>query len=132
LDETSGIIRKLRRALSRRSGQEYRDGVSSYNEIIKNYRDDGTISKNLDAVHILPLPVVERILTQTYARTGSLQVNALKKDEYGTDNVYGELLPRFISKIFRDINLKSDQVFVDLGSGVGNVVLQAALEDGCE
>jgi H3 lysine-79-specific histone-lysine N-methyltransferase len=56
----------------------------------------------------------------------------LKKYENGSDNVYGELLPRFISKIFRDTKLKSDQVFVDLGSGVGNVVLQAALEVGCE
>jgi H3 lysine-79-specific histone-lysine N-methyltransferase len=132
LDEDSGIIRKLRRALARRSAQELREGVLRYNQIIKNFRDNGTISKNLDEVHSLPLPLVERILTQTYARTVSLQVSALKKYENGSDNVYGELLPRFISKIFHDTRLKSDQVFVDLGSGVGNVVLQAALEIGCE
>ena len=48
------------------------------------------------------------------------------------DNVYGELLPRFVSKIFQETNLTSSQVFVDLGSGVANVVLQAALEIGCE
>ena len=28
--------------------------------------------------------------------------------------------------------MKCDQIFVDLGSGVGNCVLQAALEVGCE
>ncbi|KAH0536643.1 hypothetical protein FGG08_006511 [Glutinoglossum americanum] len=132
LDENSGIIRKLRRALARKSGQEFREGVLRYNQIIKTFRDNGMVSKNLDKVHCLPLPLVERILTQTYARTVSLQVSALKKYENGSDNVYGELLPRFISKIFHDTGLKSDQVFVDLGSGVGNVVLQAALEVGCE
>ncbi|EZG08218.1 hypothetical protein H106_02426 [Trichophyton rubrum CBS 735.88] len=66
------------------------------------------------------------------ARTVSLRVESLKKYESGTDNVYGELLPRFISDIFQKTHLKSDQVFVDLGSGVGNVVLQASLEVGCE
>ncbi|KAI9856529.1 MAG: Nucleosomal histone H3-Lys79 methylase [Trichoglossum hirsutum] len=132
LDENSGIIRKLRRALARGSGQEFREGVLRYNQIIKDFRDNGTVSRNLDKVHSLPLPLIERILTQTYARTVSLQVSALKKYENGSDNVYGELLPRFISKIFLDTRIRSDQVFVDLGSGVGNVVLQAALEVGCE
>lgn len=35
-------------------------------------------------------------------------------------------------QVFRDTALTSSHVFVDLGSGVGNVVLQAALEVGCE
>jgi len=59
-------------------------------------------------------------------------VNLLKQYENGTDDVYGELLPRFSHQIFLDTNLTSDKVFVDLGSGVGNVVLQAALQIGCE
>lgn len=46
--------------------------------------------------------------------------------------MYGELLPRFAHDIFHETGLKSNHVFVDLGSGVGNVVLQAALEVGCE
>ncbi|MBN6743433.1 hypothetical protein JKG47_23855, partial [Acidithiobacillus sp. MC6.1] len=43
-----------------------------------------------------------------------------------------ELLDSVISKILKETKLMSDQVFLDLGSGVGNVVLQAALEVGCE
>ncbi|KAI7292774.1 hypothetical protein KC315_g19436, partial [Hortaea werneckii] len=57
------------------------------------------------------------------------KLNAYKN---GSDNVYGELFPRFISDIFKKTGLKHDQVFIDLGSGVGNVTLQAALEVGCE
>ena len=106
--------------------------MKAYNETIGRLRDEGVIAKHLDAMHSLSLPWVERILTQVYSRTVSLRVESLKKYESGTDNVYGELLPRFISDIFQKTHLKSDQVFVDLGSGVGNVVLQASLEVGCE
>jgi len=54
------------------------------------------------------------------------------KAENTKDNTYGELLHNFITQIVSETKLKSDQVFVDLGSGVGNVVLQVALEVGCE
>ncbi|KAK2824766.1 Nucleosomal histone H3-Lys79 methylase [Arthroderma sp. PD_2] len=131
-DESSGIIRLLRRAIKQESPDDFKDAVKEYNETIRRLRNEGVISKHLDATHSLPLPWVERILTQVYSRTVSLRVESLKKYESGTDNVYGELLPRFISDIFQKTHLKSDQVFVDLGSGVGNVVLQAALEVGCE
>ncbi|KAI5297959.1 hypothetical protein KEM56_004407 [Ascosphaera pollenicola] len=95
-------------------------------------RKDGVVSAHLDTIHALPLSLVERILTQIYARTVSPRVETLKRYENGSDNVYGELLPRFITDIFKQTRLKSGQIFVDLGSGVGNVVLQAALEIGCE
>lgn len=132
LDETSGIQRKLKRAVARKSCKEFRDGIEEYNEALKALLDKGTIAKHLDNIHKLPLPLVEHILTQTYARTVSLKVNTLRKYENGTDNVYGELLPRFVSQLLHEVNLNSSQVFVDLGSGVANVVLQAALEIGCE
>ena len=106
--------------------------VSEYNSFITKLRNDSVIAQNLDALHSLRLSLVERILTQIYARTVSPHINSLKAYENGTDNVYGELLPRFLSNIFQKTELKSDHIFVDLGSGVGNVVLQAALETGCE
>ena len=48
-----------------------------------------------------------------------------------SDSVYGEILPPFASQIFAATGLTHTSVFLDLGSGVGNVVLQAALETGC-
>ncbi|KAM5429990.1 Nucleosomal histone H3-Lys79 methylase [Microsporum canis] len=131
-DESTGYIRLLRRAIKQESPKDFWNAVKAYNETIRRLRDEGVIAKHLDTMHSLSLPWVERILTQVYSRTVSLRVESLKKYESGTDNVYGELLPRFISDIFQRTHLKSDQVFVDLGSGVGNVVLQAALEIGCE
>lgn len=131
-NESTGIKRRLRRALAHSSETEFREAVADYNREIERLRRSGAIAKHLDATHRLNLPLVERILTQIYARTVSPRVESLRQYENGTDNVYGELLPRFISTIFKETRLKSGQVFVDLGSGVGNVVLQAALEIGCE
>ncbi|KAI1915075.1 Nucleosomal histone H3-Lys79 methylase [Ophidiomyces ophidiicola] len=131
-DEASGILRRLRRALVQGSAPKFIDAIEAYNKIIKRLRQDESISRHLDTTHVVALPLVERILTQVYSRTVSPRVESLRQYENGTDNVYGELLPRLISEIFANTRLKSNQVFVDLGSGVGNVVLQAALEVGCE
>ncbi|KAJ5107051.1 hypothetical protein N7456_003726 [Penicillium angulare] len=131
-DETTGIKRRLRRALAVVSESQFREAVQDYNKAIDRLRTSGSLARHLDQVHRIGLPWVERILTQIYARTVSPRVESLRQYENGTDNVYGELLPRFISNIFKETKLKSGQVFVDLGSGVGNVVLQAALEIGCE
>ncbi|KAK1146101.1 Nucleosomal histone H3-Lys79 methylase [Aspergillus melleus] len=131
-NESTGIKRRLRRALAQGSEKDFRQVVTDYNHAIERLRRSGSIAKKLDSTHRLNLPLVERILTQIYSRTVSPRVESLRQYENGTDNVYGELLPRFISTIFKETGLKSGQVFVDLGSGVGNVVLQAALEIGCE
>ena len=131
-NESTGIKRRLRRALAHASEAEVRETVDDYNKAIERFRRNGSIAKKLDATTRLSLPHVERVLNQIYSRTVSPRVESLRQYENGSDNVYGELLPRFISNIFKETGLKSDQVFVDLGSGVGNVVLQAALEVGCE
>jgi len=131
-DESTGLKRRFRRALAHASVAEFQATAKDYNRAVDRLRLDGIIAEHLDGMHSLSLPLVERVLTQTYARTVSPRVDSLRRYENGTDNVYGELLPRFISDIFKETRLQSDQVFVDLGSGVGNVVLQAALEIGCE
>jgi H3 lysine-79-specific histone-lysine N-methyltransferase len=95
-------------------------------------RSSGNLSKNLDKVHNLPFEMVRLILRQVYDRAVSPKVDILKKTKDNKDNTYGELLAHFVTMIIEETQLKSDQVFVDLGSGVGNVVLQTALEVGCE
>lgn len=132
-EDSSGLLRRLRRAVSRPAGDEFVKTVGEWNHMLRRLRDKGIISKALDEMKCLDLKLLERILTQTYSRTVSLHVHELALYENGTDNIYGELLPKFISTILKkDTKLHSGQIFVDLGSGVGNVVLQAALEIGCE
>lgn len=132
MNDSIGYPRRLKRAIQRQSEKDFREVIKEWNDTLTKLRRDGTISRMLDSLHNLGLPLIERVLTQTYSRTVSPRVGTLRQYENGTDNVYGELLPRFISKIFKDTSMKSNHLFIDLGSGVGNVVLQAALEIGCQ
>lgn len=139
-DPNTGFIRRIDRAKNMLSRdiknaalqQGFKDAVKSYNVALDKLVREGSLAKNLDTMHEIPFEMVCCILRQVYDRAVSPQVDLLKQYENGTDNIYGELLPPFVSKILGETQLKSDQVFVDLGSGVGNVVLQAALEVGCE
>lgn len=139
-DSEKGLIRKLnkyynifaRNVTDIKPLVEFKNTVEIYNSTIENKLSDGTFIRNLGSAHHIPLYMVEFMLQQVYARAVSPNVEILKKYENGTDNVYGELLPPFVSKILGESGLTSESVFVDLGSGVGNVVLQAALEFGCE
>ena len=132
-DDSHGLLIRLKRATNKRMADEIVVSIQEWNDTLTKFRQDGTITKLLDELKSLDLKLIERILTQTYSRTVSPRIGLLRQYENGTDNVYGELLPKFISDILRkDTKMKSDQIFVDLGSGVGNVVLQAALEIGCE
>ncbi|KAF3059422.1 Histone-lysine N-methyltransferase, H3 lysine-79 specific [Daldinia childiae] len=134
IDHNASFRRQMERAIS----EKYRD-VPVFRAALKNYNDkllelveNGTIAKNIEQQHHLPPSLVSFILTQVYDRTVAPKVEMLTKYEMGSDNVYGELLHPFITKLLvEQTKMTSDQVFIDLGSGVGNVVLQAALEIGC-
>ncbi|KAF2453151.1 S-adenosyl-L-methionine-dependent methyltransferase [Lineolata rhizophorae] len=132
LDDSTGIVRRLKRAIFHRSAPNFRTVLAEFNEIISRAVRDGTVARTLDSTTALPLPLVNRILEQCYARTVSPRVESLTEYNAGSDNVFGELMPRFAHQIFADTGLKAEHVFVDLGSGVANVVLQAALQTGCE
>jgi H3 lysine-79-specific histone-lysine N-methyltransferase len=131
--EHTGVIRRMNRAMKTGSFADYKSAVDEYNDTLQKCLVDGTIARTLaEKEKALPLELVERILNQIYQKIVSPAHKRLSKYENGTSNVYGELLPLFTHTIFQETKLRSDQVFLDLGSGVGNVVLQAALEVGCE
>lgn len=132
-NENTGFPQRLRRAVKKQDEVEVRKVIDEWNTAIVRLRDTGTISTTMDSLHSIDTDLVSRILNQAHARTVSPCNKVLHQYEAWSNNVYGELLPRFVSQILkRDIAMTSDQVFVDMGSGVGNVVLQAALEIGCE
>lgn len=134
-NQTTGLIRRLEKA-SNRNVQDlmgFKAALQEYNKTLLQLVEDGVIATNLENRHELPRHLVAFILDQIYDRTVAPKVELLSKYENGTDYVYGELLHPFISRILVDeLKMTSKQVMVDLGSGVGNVVLQAALEIGCE
>ncbi|KAJ7151691.1 histone-lysine N-methyltransferase [Mycena filopes] len=66
----------------------------------------------------LPKKVLMRIIEENYQRSVG-------------PHVYGELMPSLVHEIIGLTKLKEDSLFLDLGSGVGNVVVQASLQTGC-
>jgi hypothetical protein len=75
--------------------------------------------------------VQERILEDSYARL--IKPNSRILSDYlpFSNNVYGELMPKFVDQIIELTGLSSSSLFLDLGSGVGSVVAQVSLRTGC-
>lgn len=46
--------------------------------------------------------------------------------------VYGEVNPILVKEFITKTRIHSRSVFMDLGCGIGNVVLQVAAQTGCE
>ena len=132
LDPSTGLVFRLRRAYNHVDLASFQAAMEEFNAVITANLVSSTIADALDSTYTVATSLTERILAQIYSRTVSPQVDKLRRYEAASDNVYGELLPGFVSQIFRDTKLTPQSVFLDLGSGVGNVVLQAALEMGCQ
>ncbi|KAF8330438.1 histone methylation protein DOT1-domain-containing protein [Cantharellus anzutake] len=80
----------------------------------------------------VPVKLWKMVLEETYQRSVGPDVDDTKKYRSFSSETYGELNPSFISDIVHRLGLKPGKVFVDLGSGVGNCVFQAALQSGCD
>lgn len=80
----------------------------------------------------LPYKVLMRIIEENYQRTVGPNVPKLKKYEAFSSTVYGELMPSLVYEILNLTDLKEDSIFLDLGSGVANIVVQASLQTGCK
>ncbi|KAK4502865.1 hypothetical protein PRZ48_006291 [Zasmidium cellare] len=81
-----------------------------------------------------PTPsLIHHFLAQLYSRSVAPHLKPLttaRSPRKPTSAIYGELQPPFLSSIFKQTSLSPGQTYLDLGSGVGNTALQAALETG--
>ncbi|KAK9465647.1 histone methylation protein DOT1-domain-containing protein [Lipomyces arxii] len=132
------VVRRMNRAIKRKALYPVKVAITEYNDTISSLFDDGSRDLYKDLVS-QKLKIKKNmtefthdILSQIYSRIVSPHVQELRKYTAFSSNVYGELLPKFVSKIFAELEMTSGQIFTDLGSGVGNCVFQAALEIGCE
>lgn len=104
-----------------------------FREAIKSWCTTNAVGVSLVGVGTdgIPTQVVHRIVNETYQRAVGPHTSELSRYSAFSSEVYGELLPSLVSDIIRSTGLSSRSLFVDLGSGVGNVVLQASLQTGC-
>ncbi|KAA1107282.1 Nucleosomal histone H3-Lys79 methylase [Puccinia graminis f. sp. tritici] len=125
------LLKELVKTIRRKNGPEFLGLVGWYNRVIKYLVEGKEIGRQIGSFVGMPQGVWETILGQAYDRQVGPQLELLQGYETWSSNVYGELKPRFVSEIIRLVGLRPGMVFLDLGSGIGNIVLQVALEVGC-
>ncbi|PWN89300.1 DOT1-domain-containing protein, partial [Acaromyces ingoldii] len=132
LNRVHSILRSFTKARNRRDGPLFVRTVERFNAALRLLKESDKIKETVSswAQRGISEAVWRWIQEQCYARTVGPKVEDLAKYEAFSDNVYGELLPRFMSEIAQLTSLGPNSVFVDLGSGVGNLVMQVALQTG--
>ena len=129
------ILRAFSKARNRRNGPLFVRTLDRFNAKMRQLKKDGILAAHvqwLGQTHGVPQHVWRIIQEQVYARVVAPHVGKLKQYEAFSDHVYGEMLPPFLSEIARVANIGPSSVFVDLGSGIGNLLVQASLQTGCE
>ena len=121
-------IYRLSKALKSPSPDQALPLLTPINDRIISLRP---FTPKIDSMTFMPRDLLQRICMQCYTRQVSPHLDGLKKYAAFSSTVYGELLFPFLSKLFGDMSLTPDSVFVDLGCGVGNCLIQAAGETGC-
>ena len=124
------LLRALEKARNRRDGPTFFSHIAHFNRTLLSLKSSGLILSNIQSMRGLREKLWTKIFYQCYDRIVGPDIEELRKYAAFSDNVYGELLPRFMNEIFAktDGALSGEgKVFVDLGSGVGNCVVQAAL-----
>ncbi|KAJ2520274.1 Nucleosomal histone H3-Lys79 methylase [Coemansia sp. RSA 1939] len=133
-DKEQGVMRQLERARNRRRGAEFVRAVGLFNTMLAHERTAGHVGggARFGSANTIPSELAIHIIEQIYNRVVAPTVGLLRQYKAFSNNVYGEILPTLVNQIIDDAQITSDSVFVDLGCGIGNVVLQVAAQTGCQ
>ncbi|KAJ1922406.1 Nucleosomal histone H3-Lys79 methylase [Tieghemiomyces parasiticus] len=131
---STGLLRRLERASNRRLGPDFVAAIAEFSAELARVKATPAFRAHLREVAArgLSLDLVTHLLHQVYSRTVAPHAETLTAYEAFSDQVYGEVNPVLVHDFIRQTGLGPGQVFVDLGCGIGNVVLQVAAEAGCE
>ncbi|KAJ3327005.1 Nucleosomal histone H3-Lys79 methylase, partial [Kappamyces sp. JEL0680] len=130
-DTRQGILRSIIKACHRRLPKQLKEAVHEFNQVLARLKDDRGVSSETDDGPVSGA-FVDHVLEQAYARCVAPKAHLLREYEGFSNNVYGEIKSIFVREIIRSTNLSGSDVFLDMGSGTGNVVLQVAAECLCE
>ncbi|KAI9292291.1 DOT1-domain-containing protein [Neoconidiobolus thromboides FSU 785] len=122
-----GILRKLRRGENRKDGESFIDSIKEFNTLVREMRERNGFKKR----DFPKYEILEHILFQTYARVASPDAHNLTNYEAFSNQVYGEINSNLVNEFVQLSGINKDSLFIDMGSGIGNVVLQVACQTGC-
>ncbi|KAJ3043756.1 Nucleosomal histone H3-Lys79 methylase [Rhizophlyctis rosea] len=131
-DNRKGIIRNVIKACNKKNGVELKEALKEFNSIMRTLKRDGVFSTSESHGAAAPFNLVSHIMEQAYARAVSAEAHKLNTYEGFSNNVYGEVRHRLVDDMIREANIQPHHVFLDMGSGIGNVVLQVAAQCLCD
>ncbi|PIA16332.1 DOT1-domain-containing protein [Coemansia reversa NRRL 1564] len=129
-DKENGIMRCLERARNRRCGSDFVHAVHDFNQLLDVERDADHV-RPVFSKGAIPSELAVHVIEQIYNRIVAPTVDMLRQYKAFSNNVYGEILPTLISEFIERSGISHESVFIDLGCGIGNVVLQVAAQTGC-
>lgn len=92
-------MRSLEKAKARRDGPAFLAEIERYNTGIRLLKGDGTMASNIEAMKGVRTKVWSKVVAQVYDRAVGPEIEELRKYEAFSDNVYGELLPKFMGEM---------------------------------
>ncbi|KAJ2765043.1 Nucleosomal histone H3-Lys79 methylase [Coemansia nantahalensis] len=129
-DAENGVVRRLERARNRRNGGDFVRAVREFNRLLDDERAAGRVGPAFGE-HGPPPDLAIHIIEQIYSRIVAPTVDMLRQYKAFSNNVYGEILPSLVSEFIKRAGVTHESTFIDLGCGIGNVVLQVAAQTGC-
>ncbi|TIA80544.1 hypothetical protein E3P98_02621 [Wallemia ichthyophaga] len=131
-ETSTSILRLLQRSFNRRQGKLFIDAIDQFNREFQQLVQTDQITKHLESLQGIHPQVWTHITTQSYQRIVGPRVADLRHYEPFSSNIYGEIMPPFVAHLAHRMHIGPQTLVVDLGAGVGNVVLQLSLAAGCK
>ncbi|KAF8708061.1 Histone-lysine N-methyltransferase, H3 lysine-79 specific, partial [Rhizoctonia solani] len=129
-DQDMPLYRRLIRARNAKDGPQFLQALATLNGHIRALRPK--MQQHIRAKWTgIPPPVWKRVCEEGYQRGVGPRMRELIRYKQWTSGVYGELMQPFISEVVHRCGLGPGKVFVDLGSGVAQTLMQASLQSGC-
>lgn len=93
------LMRSLEKAKAKKDGPTFLAEVERYNAGIRGLREEGKMEENIKAMKGLKQKTWEKVTAQAYDRAVGPEIEELARYEAFSDNVYGELLPKFMGEM---------------------------------
>ncbi|GJJ09402.1 hypothetical protein Clacol_003624 [Clathrus columnatus] len=130
-NQISELLRSLKKGDLDDDGFRVDLDRASNSSQIRPIPDPNPIRKLFQGWNGVPPHIWKTIIDETYQRAVGPNIPLLRKYPAWSSEAYGELETEFVSDIVHYTGLKPTSRFFDMGSGVGTVVLQIALQAGC-
>ncbi|ORX59450.1 DOT1-domain-containing protein [Hesseltinella vesiculosa] len=132
-DVQQGIMRQLTKYRNRREQPGYVAAIDQWNTQLRDLKQQhGALSLQETRRRHASYTLACHVLYQIYSRTVAFHADKLNRYKAFSNFVYGEVNPSFVNEMIERTKMTVKSVFVDLGSGIGNAVLQVAAQTGCE